>query len=217
MSAALVFANGELRTGPAVYRWLNAIDRPLVLAADGGAHIAAAYELRPDAIIGDMDSVAPGLLAELEEQGTQVIRYPPEKDETDLELALKEAAARGCDPIIIIGGTGGRLDQSLANVYLLALPELAGRTVRMVAAREEVMLLRPGAHTLHGSPGDTVSLLPVGGPAYGVRTDDLAFPLRGETLEFGPARGVSNEMRADSAQISLERGWLLVIHTDGKA
>lgn len=79
------------------------------------------------------------------------------------------------------------------------------------------MLLRPGAHTLHGSPGDTVSLLPVGGPAHGVRTDDLAFPLRGETLEFGPARGVSNEMRADSAQISLERGWLLVIHTDGKA
>ncbi|MBK9125602.1 MAG: thiamine diphosphokinase [Chloroflexi bacterium] len=217
MTAALVFANGELRTGPTVHRWLNLIDRPLVLAADGGAHIAAAYELRPDAIIGDMDSVAPALLSELEGQGMQIIRHPPEKDETDLELALKEAAARDCDPIIIIGGTGGRLDQSLANVYLLALPELAGRTVRMVAGYEEVLLLRPGSHTLHGNPGDTVSLLPVGGPAYGVRTSGLAYPLRSETLEFGPARGISNEMLADSAHISLEHGWLLVIHTDGKA
>lgn len=217
MTAALVFANGEMRTGSMVHKWLSRIDRALVLAADGGAHVAAAYELRPDVIIGDMDSVSPALLAELEALGVQVIRHPREKDETDLELALKEAAARDCDPIVIIGGTGGRLDQALANVYLLALPELAGRTVRMVAGREEVLLLRPGAHTLHGSPGDTVSLLPVGGPAHGIRTAGLVYPLRNETLEFGPARGVSNEMLADSAQIALDRGWLLVIHTDGKA
>lgn len=200
-----------------VHKWLNALERPVVLAADGGAHIAAAYELRPDAVIGDMDSIAPALLTELVAQGVQVIRHPPEKDETDLELTLKEAAARDCDPIVIIGGVGGRLDQTLANVYLLALPELAGRTVRMAAGREELTLLRPGTHTLIGTPGDTLSLLPVGGPVHGIHTDGLAYPLEGEMLEFGPARGVSNEMLAGHAEIELGRGWLLVIHTDGKA
>lgn len=214
---ALVFANGDALDGPMVQKWLSHASDALIVAADGGAHIAAHFGLRPHIIVGDMDSVAPEHLTALEADGVETVRAPAAKDETDLELALTLAAARGADPIIVIGSVGGRLDQTLANVYLLALPALDGRTVRMAAGREEVALLRPGTHVVHGAAGDTVSLLPIGGTADGVRTEHLAYPLHGETLYFGPARGVSNVMLGAQATVALERGYLLLIHTDGKA
>lgn len=214
---AVIFANGDPADGPMVRKWLAHADQPYLLAADGGAHIAAHYGLQPHAVIGDMDSIDPALLAALEAQGAAITRFPVAKDETDLELALIAAAAGGHDPIIIIGAVGSRLDHTLANVYLLALPQLDGRTVKMVSGREEITLLRPGKHRIDGAVGDTISLLPVGGPAAGVRTDGLSYPLRDETLHFGPARGVSNVMAQAPAYISLNSGWLLVIHTEGKA
>jgi thiamine pyrophosphokinase len=214
---ALIFANGDPADGPMVRKWLARVESPYLLAADGGAHIAAHYGLRPHRIVGDMDSISPALLAELQAHGTDVVRYPPAKDETDLELALIDAAARDHDPIIVIGAVGNRLDHTLANVYLLALPQLGGRTVKLVGGREEVTLLRPGTHQIDGISGDTISLLPVGGPAGGVRTEGLTYPLHGETLHFGPARGVSNVMAGTTAHVSLDNGWLLLIHTEGKA
>lgn len=214
---ALIFANGDPADGPVVRKWLARAQSPYLLAADGGAHIAAHYGLRPHRVIGDMDSISPALLAELESRGAEIARYPVAKDETDLELALIDAAARGHDLIVVIGAVGNRLDHTLANVYLLALPQLAGRTVKLVGGREEVTLLRPGTHHIDGKPDDTISLLPVGGPASGVRTEGLAYPLHGETLHFGPARGVSNVMAGNTAHVTLESGWLLLIHTEGKA
>jgi len=214
---AYVFANGDALDGPMVRKWLHRAERAMVIAADGGAHIATQYGLRPHLVIGDMDSITFDLLADLEANGAEIARYPAAKDETDLELALIAAAGRGHDPIIVFGGVGNRLDQTLANVYLLALPELEGRTVRMVAGREEVSLLRPGTHIIYGKPDDTISLLPLGGTADGVRTEHLAYPLNRETLLFGPARGVSNVMLGAEAQVSLEKGFLLLMHTDGRA
>lgn len=214
---ALIFANGDPADGPMVRKWLARAESPYLLAADGGAHIAAHYGLHPHRVVGDMDSISPALLADLEARGAQIARYPAAKDETDLELALIDAASRNHDPIIVIGAVGNRLDHTLANVYLLALPQLEGRTVKLVGGREEVTLLRPGTHRIDGRSGDTISLLPVGGAAGGVRTEGLSYPLHGETLHFGPARGVSNVMAGVTAHVTLNSGWLLLIHTEGKA
>ncbi len=68
-----------------------------------------------------------------------------------------------------------------------------------------------------GQPGDTLSLLPVGGHVTGIVTDGLEYPLRGETLAFGPARGVSNVLLESTAQITFSQGVLLLIHTVGRA
>lgn len=214
---ALIFANGDALDGPMVRKWLERGAGATIIAADGGAHVATQYGLRPHLVIGDMDSVTAELLADLEANGVKIARFPAAKDETDLELALIAAAEADHNPIIVFGGVGNRLDQTLANVYLLALPGLEGRTVRMAAGREEVALLRPGEHVIHGKPDDTISLLPIGGAADGVRTEGLAYPLRGETLKFGPARGVSNVMLGAEARVWLGKGFLLLIHTDGRA
>jgi thiamine pyrophosphokinase len=217
MTHALIFANGDIYDGPMVRRALSAAPNPLVIAADGGARIARYFGLSVDVVVGDMDSLYPEELHELAAEGVEVQRHPPEKDATDLELALYYAGESGAEWIRIVGGVGDRLDQVLANVYLLGLPVLSDRDVRLVAGKQETRLLRPGEHDLSGASGDTISLIPLGGAVRGIHTENLHYPLRDETLDFGPARGISNVMDGDSARITIGEGLLLLVHTVGRA
>ena len=89
--------------------------------------------------------------------------------------------------------------------------------MRLVTGRQTLWVMGPGEHVLDGTPGDTLSLIPLAGDARGVRTGALEYPLRGETLVMGAARGVSNVMQADRAQVALESGLLVVVHTVGRA
>lgn len=213
----LIFANGDINDGPMVRRALAEFIRGTIIAADGGARCAAHFHLIPHIIIGDMDSLTETELADWTARGVQIQRASPKKDETDLELALKLAAERDADPICVVGGVGDRLDQTISNVYLLGLTELIGRQVTLVAGKQEICILRPGTHTVNGQTGDTISLLPVGGSVHGIHTQDLEYPLKSETLDFGPARGISNVMEGETATIKHESGILLMIHTVGRA
>lgn len=214
---ALVFANGDLNPGCAVQAALDHAPDAIVVAADGGARLALACDHVPDVVVGDMDSLSAGEQADLAARGAALEQYPAAKDENDLELALLAAVARGATWIRVIGVLGDRLDQTLANITLLALADLAGRDVRLVAGEQTTWLVGPGTHDLHGAPGDTISLVPLAGDASGVRTEGLEYPLRDETLAFGPARGVSNVMQAELARVTLAAGSLVVVHTSGRA
>ncbi len=215
----LVFANGDVNDGPMVRRALDAVEQPLVIAADGGARVAGYFGLRPQRVIGDLDSLAPHDLRRLEAQGVVIDRYPMEKDETDLELALVWAAAQlvPSGRIVIVGGIGDRFDQTLANVQLLALPDLMPHCVKLVAGKQAIRLLRPGTHNIDGAAGDTVSLLPLDGAARVASTEGLHYPLHADTLRFGPARGISNVMTTAHARVTLDTGLLLLVHTVGRA
>lgn len=192
-------------------RWIRPGD--LVIGADGGAAQALARGWTPRVVVGDMDSLTEADRSRLEGQGCEFIQHPRAKDETDLELALTYAVEQGAREIVILGALGGRLDHTLANVLLLALPLLGGVPARIVREGEEVLLLRGGQSIrLDGKKGDRVSLLPVGGDACGVTTRGLAWSLRGDTLRFGYSRGVSNEMTGEEAWVDLEEGNLLVVH-----
>ncbi len=187
-----------------------------VIAADGGARLAAYYGLAVQTLIGDMDSVEPPTLEHLT-RSAEVLRHQPEKDETDLELALLLAAERGARWIRVLAALGDRLDQTLGNIYLMALPVLHGLDVRLVAGKQEAWLIREGQSSVYGTAGDTVSIIPLSGEARGIRTHNLYYPLHDETLRFGPARGISNVMQAAEAHISVREGIVLVVHTLGRA
>lgn len=187
----------------------------LLICADGGGEVALAWNLHPDWLVGDMDSISPASLAALQAlPGLQVRRVPVEKDETDLELALYTALEAGASTITILGGLGGRLDHTLGNIYLLAAPRLAGTEVRLLSEREEVRLLR-GGETAHitGQPGELLSLVPLSAVAQGVRTLGLYYPLHSEALYLGPSRGISNVLVEATATISFDEGLLLLVHT----
>ncbi len=215
--SALIFANGDPNDGPMVRRALAAAPDAWVIAADGGARVAEYFGCGVQTLIGDMDSLSADEVDRLARGGAEILRYPAEKNETDLELALKLAAERGARWLRIIGGVGDRLDQTLSNVYLLALPELNGRDVRLMARAQEAWLAYPGATVIDGAPGDTVSLLPLTGVVSGIRTENLYYPLRNEQLVFGPARGISNVLEAERARVWLQEGILLIVHTLGRA
>ena len=219
----LVFANGELAAGDWVWPYLERAGA--VIAADGGLRHLLALGRRPDVLIGDLDSLPPGVATETAANvAGAILRYPREKDETDLELALLYAVEHYPDAeVLILGGAGGRLDHLLANVLILAHPRLLGRPIRFVADRQSAWLVAAGAPadaggapagatTIAGAPGDIVSLLPLGGPAHVAATSGLRWPLRDEWLAFGPARGVSNEMTAETATVRLDQGALLCVH-----
>ncbi len=207
---AVIFANGEFPDPQGTRGLLRPDD--LVIAADGGTHHALTVGVAPDVIIGDLDSLSREEQARVEAAGSQIVRFSPRKDETDLELALLHAAREGATEILILAALGGRLDQTVANVLLLSLPELEGLDVRIVGDAQEAFLIRDEA-LIVGQPGDTVSLIPLGGDAVGVTAEGLEWSLHGDTLRFGPARGVSNTLTAEQARVRVRQGSLLCVVT----
>jgi thiamine pyrophosphokinase len=184
-----------------------------LIAADGGALPLLRMGRLPQVVIGDLDSLDADSQAELLAKGVELRRHPRAKDETDLELALLYAAERGASSIDIIGALGGRWDHTLANVALLALPELRGRRARLLADDQELFLVRDSA-TIDGRAGDTVSLLPLTPEAHGVTTHGMLYPLADATLRYEQARGISNVLLEPPGRVSLREGLLLVVHHD---
>ena len=190
-------------------------DADVVIAADGGANALVEARLRPSLVIGDLDSLDNDRLAALAADGVELRRFPREKDETDLELALLHAAAIGAERIDILGALGGRWDHTFANVAMLAMPELQGRQVRLIDERQRLFLVRDQA-TLDGSPGDTLSLLPLTPVVRGITTRGLFYSLEDATLYFERARGVSNILIDPPGFVSLREGLLLVVQHDDR-
>ncbi|MBN1483436.1 MAG: thiamine diphosphokinase [Chloroflexia bacterium] len=215
MQAAII-ANGPIGDRPPALPPLRQVD--LVIAANGGAAKARSLGLCPDLVIGDLDSLDPATEHWLQERRVAMQQHPRDKDETDLELALLHAARAGAQKITVLGALGGRIDQTLANLQLLAHPALAGLDVRLVGPDFSLFLLRGGeSGVIEGHIGDTVSLLPLSTKAQGIRTQGLRWALNGDDLEFGPARGVSNELTQPRARVHLEQGLLLLMHLSGPA
>jgi len=211
MYAVIVASAPELEIAP-YQKHIRTAD--LLIAADGGALPLLRAGIIPHVAIGDMDSIDAAGLAALEAHGITPQRFPREKDETDLELALLYAAAAGATAIDILGAMGGRWDHTLANVALLALPELRERRARLLADRQTLFLVRDAA-VLEGQAGDTISLLPLAGDAHGITTKGLRYPLDDATLRYERARGVSNVLLAPPGSVSLRQGLLLVVHSAG--
>jgi thiamine pyrophosphokinase len=207
---ALIFANGSLNLPPG---GLAGLPHPhLIIAADGGCRHCLALGLRPDLVVGDLDSLDAGDQRALETAGVELLRFPVRKDFTDLELALQVAQQRGVQEMTILGGLGGRWDQSIANLLLLAAPQFAGLRLHLLDGPTRLSLLRGGQSlALSGAPGDTLSLIPLSPAASGITTTGLEYPLSGGALQLGSTTGVSNVLTAPQASVALTVGLLLCV------
>jgi thiamine pyrophosphokinase len=203
----VIFANGRMD-------WPFEIQNDdFIIAADGGARHCLERQIRPDIVIGDMDSLSASDIARLETDGAEIITFPARKDFTDLELALRKAQELDASEVLLLGALGARWDQTIANLLLPSA--YATMCIRLLDGPQEISFLRGGEELeLAGQPGDTVSLIPLAGDATGVATQNLEYPLNGDRLVFGGSRGVSNVLTAKSAKVSLQEGLLLcvVIH-----
>jgi thiamine pyrophosphokinase len=210
-AVALVFAGGVPVDGEVAARLPDA--GVTVIAADSGVEHALALGRGVDLVVGDFDSADPAAVDAATAGGAEVRRYPADKDQSDLELALHAAGAGGATRVIVVGGYGGRLDHFLANALLLASPSFAELHIEALVGDALITVIHRDVR-LSGTPGDLCSLLAVGGTARGVRTGGLRFPLDGEDLLPGSTRGVSNEFIEPVATVSLEHGALLAVQPD---
>jgi thiamine pyrophosphokinase len=184
--------------------------RAVVVAADGGVDTALALGLEVSVAVGDFDSVTPQGLAAVEAAGARIERHPATKDATDLELALDRAVELGATRIVVVGADNGRIDHLLEGLLLLGSPQYADVQVDALLGPATASVVRT-RRELDGRRGDLVSLLPLHGPAEGVVTEGLVYPLRGETLHPGSSRGISNVFAEPSASVTLTGGVLVAL------
>ena len=204
---AVLFVNGEMADSTR----LAFLDTDYFVAVDNGVRHTYTFNVIPHLLIGDLDSIDHDLVEILLSEGVKIQKFPSNKDETDLELALNYVIEKGFTKILLVGALGGRMDQSLANLDLLTREDLGDLDIRMDDGRTAVFAIKDSV-SFKTTINDTISLMPICRPATGITTQGLAYPLNNETLYPKKTRGISNTAVANQVSITLEEGQLLCIH-----
>lgn len=208
----VVVAGGE-PVAPSLVPALRATT--LVVAADAGVDRARSLGWRVDVAVGDFDSIGAAGREALEDEIAAVRAHPADKDATDLELALEVAAELAAtlpvdrSRVLVLGLEGGRPDHALANLLVAASDRFASLDIELVLAQGRAWVVQD---ELIGrrSAGDTLSLVPVHGPAA-VSASGVRWPLQRSTLAAGTTRGVSNETAGGPLTITVHHGTVLCI------
>lgn len=186
------------------------------IGVDRGLQYLLAAGIQPDLALGDFDSVFPETVKKLAQAPFPVRKFPPEKDQTDMELALEAALEYSPEEIRIFGATGGRLDHLLANIHLLAASRFVDKVERMSLIDKTNILevKRPGTYTLEkDADRPYVSFIPLSRKVEELTLCGFKYPLEKETVPFGSTLCISNEIIADSGTFLFTAGILLVIRS----
>ncbi|SDL75400.1 thiamine diphosphokinase [Sediminibacillus halophilus] len=182
------------------------------IGADKGAVTLIQQGLKPDLALGDFDSVTKKEMEKIRVHAREVKTFPPEKDETDLELAVMEAQERKSSSIYFFGVTGGRLDHSLANVQQLYRLEKQGIKGTIIDKGNQISLAFPG--TIQIRKDDMypyISFLPFTTNVSELTLQHFYYPLQNGYLEWGSTLCMSNQLLSEKGTFSFSEGILMVI------
>jgi len=181
----------------------------LLVCADSGYTATRSMGLKPHILVGDMDSISRAELEEAGRLGVEVHVHPRDKDRTDGEIAVDIALSSPIERLVILGGLHGRTDH-VVSAFLLLQKVPKGMDAELWSGQSRTSLLRGPDRRRFSADLPVASLLPLGHCA-GVSTEGLRWPLNGESLVPGSTRGVHNEPLAESFEVALESGQLLVM------
>lgn len=205
---AIIFTNGEYKNMSFYEDYLKKNKPDYVICADGGANYAKKLNIRPDIILGDMDSISEE--TKVFYNGVKSLRFPPQKDETDTELAIEHAIAIRAKEVTILGGLGSRMDHSLGNIYLLKRLFDAGIKAEMVNENNVIQLIGR-TEEFHLPDGTIVSLLPIGGDVEELTITGFEYPISEGRMTMSNPYGISNVTNQANQKIDFKQGMLLVI------
>lgn len=206
----IIVSNGRFGDFSFFKQKFAALENRLIICCDGAAKKLRQYGMKPDVIIGDMDSLETKLVNEYEKENVEIVRYPANKDYTDTELALDYAFNLKPAIVYIWGALGGRIDHILANVYLLIKAGQVGINTRLIDEFCEAFIAREN-DAITDAVGCTVSLLPLSDEVCGITLSGFAYPLSRENLCMGQTRGLSNIIKESPAVIEYQSGVLLIV------
>lgn len=177
-----------------------------LIAVDCGAAFLFECGVTPDLLVGDFDSIDESILAYYRTR-CEIVALREEKDETDSEIALRIAAERGTVELILLGATGGRLDHTVANMYLLINADRTNIFAKMIDETQEIFIISDH-YEFHDMQDHIVSLLPASDIVGAIKTTGFYYPLCHEDLKIGDVRGMSNLIVSQNASVSVENGFL---------
>lgn len=205
---AAILVNGTVLPDDETLHAIQSCD--LIVCADGAAGWALTAGIKPDVLIGDMDSIDPALLVMVNNEPIEIFRLPEKKDDTDTQAAVDLAMERGADEFLITGALGGRLDHTLGNLMLLI--RLVRRGKAAVLSDERQMVLAACSEIiLHGKPGRLVSIVPFGDGLFIEKTEGLAYPIHHRSIPCDITLGISNVFTSAEARISITGGTAIII------
>ena len=179
-----------------------------VIAADRGYDSLMAFGVRPDLVVGDFDSLGHT------PAHPNVIQLPEEKDDTDMIYALRKGLELGYRRFVLLGGVGGRVEHTYANLQLLDFLTTQGAQGFLAGEKTVATALRSGEMTFPSSMSGYLSVLCNSGTAEGVTLENLKFPLESATLSGAFPLGVSNQFTGEPARVRVESGSLILIWED---
>lgn len=206
----IVIGAGDLTVGT-----VQVQEEDLVIAVDGGLSYCGLLEVEPDILIGDFDSVSEKEREAVEELANQipdrVIRLEREKDDTDMLAALKLGLEWGYRSFRIYGGTGGRLDHTLANIQCLLYLKNHGAEGYLCDGSSLIFVIKDEEISFQPTMEGYLSLFALGREAKGVTIRGMKYPLDRAVLHNDFPIGISNEFVGEQGVVAVEDGELVGI------
>ena len=214
MKRCLIITGGSV-DDPTASDFLRKNHYDFIIAVDGGLMAARRLQILPDFCVGDFDSVSEEAYAYFQTKaGICWETHPPEKDDTDTELALHLALRQGAEEIHLFGATGTRMDHTLAAIGLLQIPLKAGVPCWMIDGHNRITMIDSEIKLKKAETfGKYVSLIPYTEVVSGVTLKGMKYPLQDAVLVHGNSLGVSNEIQEEEAVIQIKGGQLLLIES----
>lgn len=176
-----------------------------VIAVDGGFQYLTQENIPADLVIGDFDTL------QYVPDHPNVVKLPPEKDDTDMRAAIREGIEKGYEIFRIYCGTGGRIDHTIANLQLLAELAEGGRQGFLFDRECVITAVKNAEMRFPESASGYLSVFAHSGKAEGVFERGLKYQLTDAVLTDTWALGVSNEFIGEEAFVSVRKGTLLVV------
>lgn len=205
---AAVIANGSMADYAHMGELLKKYD--CIVCSDGGAGHAYRMNVVPNLMVGDFDSLDKNIMKYYMDSGVKVLKFSSEKDSTDTQLAIDEAARLGADTIDLFGATGTRLDHTMSNIYHLFYIRELGCRGNIIDEHNRIFLAEK-ENRLYGKKGQIVSLLSLTEDVKGITLEGFKYPLKDAVLRRGNSLCISNEMIRNEAFIYKDSGELLII------
>lgn len=205
-----IISGGKAPSEKLLNNYIKTVD--FIIAADKGIECLEEYNIIPDLLLGDFDSVQKEVFDKVKKKVKEVMEFPPEKDYTDTEIAIIEAIKRGGRKIYLFGATGTRMDHTLGNIGLLLTTKKKGVSLEIIDDNNK-LYLGESSMVLHGNYGENISFHALSDKVTNLTIKGAKYGLNRYDMSLLDPRAICNEFIDTPIEISYDEGELLILHS----